>query len=210
MNNPSRVNDTQLQQHPQYMNNPSRINDMQPRHQGHSFTFQSSTISYGGANGAFYTSSNTRRIGSDGVTFEESKEADSTTGEASHRVSRALHRKGHSLERKLNSDRRVDSRETLHNLNQDELVGFEEAWNGKARKHLPGRTGSFGGQHNVGIRSIGQNAQASGGGLELPSTESTHPTGTVRPDPSEKAVSSSSGRTKKSVDIRERSGKGRD
>jgi hypothetical protein len=212
MNNPNRINDIQLQlqPHTQNMNNPSRVNDMQPRHQGHSLTFQSSTVLYGGANGACYTSSNIRRTGTDGVTFEESKEADIASGQASHRISRALHRKGHSLERKLNSDGRVDSRETLHNLNQDELAGFEEVWNGKARKHLPGRTGSFGGQHNVGINSIGQNAQASRGVLALPSIDSTHPTSTVRPDPSEKAVSSRSGITKKSVDIRKRSRMGQE
>lgn len=32
-----------------------------------SFTFQSSSVSYGGANGAFYTTSATRRSGTDGV-----------------------------------------------------------------------------------------------------------------------------------------------
>lgn len=34
-----------------------------------SFTFQSSSVSYGGANGAFYTTSRTRRSGTDGVSF---------------------------------------------------------------------------------------------------------------------------------------------
>lgn len=40
---------------------------MQP--EVNSFTFQSSSVSYGGANGAFYTTSNTRRTGSDGVSL---------------------------------------------------------------------------------------------------------------------------------------------
>lgn len=35
--------------------------------QTHSFTFQSSTVTYGGSNGAYHTSSTTRRSGSDGV-----------------------------------------------------------------------------------------------------------------------------------------------
>jgi len=39
----------------------------QPQSQG--FFFQSSTVSYGGANGTYYTSSRTRRSGSDGVSI---------------------------------------------------------------------------------------------------------------------------------------------
>ncbi|XP_077235515.1 uncharacterized protein LOC143877386 isoform X3 [Tasmannia lanceolata] len=31
----------------------------------------------------------------------------------------------------------------LHNLNKDDLAGFEEAWKGKARKHLPGSNQGF-------------------------------------------------------------------
>ncbi|XLU41587.1 hypothetical protein S245_036401, partial [Arachis hypogaea] len=76
--------------------------------QTQSFCFQSSTVRYGGANGTYYTSSTTRRTGSDGVTFEVAKEADSSIKEASHRVSKGIHGKGHSLTRKLNSDGRVD------------------------------------------------------------------------------------------------------
>nr|KJB20819.1 hypothetical protein B456_003G166700 [Gossypium raimondii] len=129
--------------HLQYMNgyNGSYQRQQQPP-QTRSFTFQSSTVTYGGANGAYYTSSKTRRSGSDGITFEESKEANTATGQASHRVSRGLHDKGHSVTRKLNSDGRVETMQALHNLNEDELSGFEEAWNGNARKHLPGWSGS--------------------------------------------------------------------
>lgn len=32
----------------------------------------------------------------------------------------------------------------------DELAGFEDAWNGKARNHLPGWTGSFSGHIDMG------------------------------------------------------------
>ena len=35
--------------------------------QAQSFTFQSSMVTYGGSNGAYYTSSTTKRTGSDGV-----------------------------------------------------------------------------------------------------------------------------------------------
>ncbi|KAG0473124.1 hypothetical protein HPP92_014981 [Vanilla planifolia] len=102
-----------------------------------SFFFQSSTVSYGCPNGSYYTSSTTRRGGGDGVILEENKEADSTTGKASHRVSRGIHSKGHSVTRKLNSDGSVDTLQALHNLNEDELTGFEETWNDKARDFLP-------------------------------------------------------------------------
>lgn len=94
----------------------------QPQPQSHSFTFSSSTVSYGGANGAYYTYSNTRRTGSDGVSsfndhkvglflvscflysrtfvndvlqlaIEENKEADSASRQATHKISRGLHNK---------------------------------------------------------------------------------------------------------------------
>ncbi|KAK9147883.1 hypothetical protein Scep_006640 [Stephania cephalantha] len=59
--------------------------------QTRNFSFQSSTVTYGGPNGAYYTSSTSRRTGNDRVMVEESKEADSTTGKATHRISRGLH-----------------------------------------------------------------------------------------------------------------------
>ncbi|KAI0520203.1 hypothetical protein KFK09_007674 [Dendrobium nobile] len=107
------------------------------RQQNGSFFFQSSTVSYGGPSGTYYTSSTTRRAGGDGVVMEESKEADLTNRKASHRISKGMHGKGHSVTRKLNSDGRVDTLQTLHNLNEDELENFEEDWNGKARQYLP-------------------------------------------------------------------------
>ncbi|XP_021305379.1 uncharacterized protein LOC8069083 isoform X4 [Sorghum bicolor] len=106
--------------------------------QARTFTYQSSSVTYGGINGAYYTASTTRRTGSDGITVEESKEADTTTKEATHRISRGIHDKGHSLTRKLNSDGKVDTTQTMHNLNEDELAGFEESWKGNAGHYLPG------------------------------------------------------------------------
>ncbi|XP_037423411.1 nuclear pore complex protein Nup98-Nup96-like [Triticum dicoccoides] len=121
----------------QMRRDPSRANGGgQP--QSRSFTYQSSTVTYGGINGAYYTASKTRRSGSDGITVEESKEADTTTKEATHRISRGIHDKGHSVTRKLKSDGKVDSTQILHNLNEDELPGFEESWKGNAGQHLPG------------------------------------------------------------------------
>ncbi|KAL6659535.1 hypothetical protein ACP70R_003575 [Stipagrostis hirtigluma subsp. patula] len=106
--------------------------------QPQTFMFQSSTVTYGGPNGACYTASTTRRTGGDGITLEESKEADTTTRKATHRISRGIGNKGHSLTRKLNSDGHVNTLQTLHNLNEDDLAGFEESWQRNARENLPG------------------------------------------------------------------------
>lgn len=110
--------------------------------QPQTFKVHSCKVSYGGIDGVYYTSSATRKMGSDGVVMEECKEADKRTGEAAHRISRGLHNKGHSVTRKLNCDGKVDTLQTLHNLNEDELGSFEEAWNGNFRSHLPSWTGS--------------------------------------------------------------------
>ncbi|KAJ9173466.1 hypothetical protein P3X46_016593 [Hevea brasiliensis] len=157
--------------HLQYINGRNRYPVMEHQPQTRSFTFQSSAVTYGGSNGAYYTSSKSRRTGSDGVTIEESKEADSATRQAAHRISRGLKGKGHTLERRLNSDGKVDAMQTLHNIQEDELAGFEEAWKGSARQCLPGWSGSFSGHDSIGASIGGQNAQASRGGWALPSTE---------------------------------------
>ncbi|KAM0915046.1 hypothetical protein ACQ4PT_011083 [Festuca glaucescens] len=121
----------------QLRRDPNRANGRgQP--QSRTFTYQSSSVTYGGINGAYYTASKTRRSGSDGITVEESKEADTTTKEATHRISRGIHDKGHSVTKKLKSDGKVDSTQILHNLNEDELPGFEESWRGNAGHQLPG------------------------------------------------------------------------
>jgi hypothetical protein len=149
----------------------NRFNAQQPQPQTRSFSFQSSTVSYGDPNGAYYTSSKTRRTGSDGVTLEESKEADSSTRQASHRISRGLHDKGHTLSRKLKPDGKVDTMQTLHNINEEQLAGFEEEWKGKGQKYLPGWSGSIGASHS------GQAEHAGQGGWLLPSSEHSHPVG---------------------------------
>ncbi|XP_057455349.1 uncharacterized protein LOC130746670 isoform X2 [Lotus japonicus] len=105
---------------------------------GGKISFQTSRVTYGGIDGAYYTSTRSRKIGADGVAMEESKEADSTTGQATHRITRGINDKGHSVLRKLDSDGKVDTMQTLHNLNEDDLAGFEEAWKGNNIGHLPG------------------------------------------------------------------------
>lgn len=100
-------------------------------------SFQTSKVTYGGIDGAYYTSTRSRRMGTDGVVIEESKEADTSTGQATHRITRGIHDKGHSVLRKLDSDGKVGTTQTLHNLNEDELAHFEEAWKGNNLGQLP-------------------------------------------------------------------------
>lgn len=169
---PDDVAEERRNKHMQYRNAFNRVNGTQAQPQVQSFTFQSSTVTYGGGNGAYYSSSRTRRTGSDGLTVEESRKADTSTGQATHRISRGIHDKGHSVTRKLDSGGKVDTMQTLHNLNEDELTAFEDAWKGNARKHLPGWSERFGTLHNMGSSSSIQNGQAGRGGWALPSTES--------------------------------------
>ncbi|XP_074317777.1 uncharacterized protein LOC141653815 isoform X2 [Silene latifolia] len=145
----------------------NRMSYAQPQSQF--YTFQSSSVSYGGGDGAYYTKSMTKRAGSDGVAFEELKEADSSTGRANHRISRGLHNKGHTLSRKLNSDGKVDTSQILHNLGEGELDGFEQAWEGSSGRHLTGSRQRLEG----GNFGPGSSGQASRGGWALPSTQ--HP-----------------------------------
>ncbi|KAF8712716.1 hypothetical protein HU200_028481 [Digitaria exilis] len=133
---PDEVEGNKRPKHGQLGREFSRASTSHPQPQ--TFMFQSSTVSYGGPYGTCYTSSTTRRTGADGITLEESKEADTTTGKATHRVSRGIGSKGHSLTRNLNSDGHVNTLQTLHNLNQDELGAFEESWRRNARDNLPG------------------------------------------------------------------------
>ncbi|RWW30267.1 hypothetical protein GW17_00005160 [Ensete ventricosum] len=156
----------------QYVNNFNQSNRMQSH--SHSITFQSSTVTCGGPNGAYYTSSTTRRMGDDGFIMEESKEADTTTGRATHRVSRGIRDKGHSLTRKLNSDGRVDTLQTLHNLNEDELPVFEEDWKGNAKQRLPG--------WKPGLDLLDDRNEQTRG-WALPSTERPHDSGRMRSQP---------------------------
>ncbi|XP_073134034.1 uncharacterized protein [Henckelia pumila] len=168
-----------------HKNNINLLNQGRPRPQTQSFTFQSSSFTYGGANGAYYTSSSTRRAGSDGLTFEEFKEANSSTGQATHRVSKGIHEKGHSMTRKLKSDGHVDTMQTLHNLNKDELSGFEEAWLGNAKKHLPGWSEKLTLQDAM---ASGSNQRSQNrGGWALPSTERSSNVRSLKPENRRKA-----------------------
>ncbi|WOK95325.1 myeloid leukemia factor 1 [Canna indica] len=71
--------------HNQFKNDIDHFNRMHLR--GHSYAYRSSTVTYGGPNGACYTSSTFKRTGTDGTVLEETKEDDATTGKATHKIS---------------------------------------------------------------------------------------------------------------------------
>ncbi|PIN25770.1 hypothetical protein CDL12_01482 [Handroanthus impetiginosus] len=161
---------------------------------GQSFSFQ--RVAYGGPDGLYYTSSMGKRAGSDGVFLMEMKEEDRTVGESLHTISKGILDKGHSLTKKQSSDGRVDSVQTLHNLNEDELAGFEENWKTNADKVLPGWNNGFNLLENSGAdKSIWDDfANWSGwGGWPFPSLE-YYGNGGAQPDgesqgPSSRATS---------------------
>ncbi|KAL9670498.1 hypothetical protein QQ045_008051 [Rhodiola kirilowii] len=120
-------------------NDHEKKDDAKPQVKSQSFSYRK--VTYGGVDGAYRTSTVSRRTGSDGVVLEESKAADKITGQAEHRISRGIQHKGHSVTRMLKPDGKVETVQTLHNLNEDELAGFEESsWKGNiAGKHSGGQ-----------------------------------------------------------------------
>ncbi|XVF33505.1 hypothetical protein REPUB_Repub17cG0174300 [Reevesia pubescens] len=168
--------------------------------QAPSFSVQTCKVTYSGIDGAYYTSTKSRKTGSDGVVIEERKEADRTTGQATHRISRGIHDKGHSLTRKLNSDGKVDTTQTLHNLNEDELAKFGEAWKGNSQGGLlPSWSGGFSMQANAGSRIDEQMGKAVWDSWRLPFREQAQNTTGQGAD--SEARTNSGGRTKKIVRI---------
>ncbi|KAF3440243.1 hypothetical protein FNV43_RR18526 [Rhamnella rubrinervis] len=176
-------------------NEPYKVKGTQP--QNRSYNFQTCKVTYGGVDGAYYTSSRTRKAGGDGVVVEETKEADKTTGQATHKLSRGIHDKGHSVTRKLNSDGKVDMLQTLHNINEDELSGFEKMWNRNVEGRFPGRRDEFDRYNHAGSSSSEQKGGTSQGGWLLPSSIG------AKPADNEARTSSTTGggRTKKVVRI---------
>nr|GMD94275.1 Myeloid leukemia factor 1 [Ipomoea batatas] len=83
--------------------------------------------------------------------------------------------------RKLNSDGRVDTMQTLHNLNEVELPSFEEDWKGKSKMHLPSWSEGLNANGAIGDGSNAQNGVASRGGWALPSTERVPQSSSMRP-----------------------------
>ncbi|KAF2313159.1 hypothetical protein GH714_009537 [Hevea brasiliensis] len=187
--------------HWQYINGHNRFHDIEQQPQTHSFTFQSSTMTYGGPNGSYYTSLKSTRTGSDGLTIEESKEADSVSRQATHRISRGLHNTLFvqvTLTRKLNSDGKVDTMQTCIIFKKMNLL-FSKKLGREMPDGLPGWSGSFSGLDNM-------ECTGKQGNWALPSTE--HWNGAVA-DARDRAGSSRmqhSGRMKSSSDIKGKSG----
>ncbi|KAL2536511.1 Calcium-binding EF-hand family protein [Forsythia ovata] len=137
-----------------------------------SFIYQ--RVAYGGLDGVYYSSSTGKMTGGDGVVLMEMKEEDKIVGESLHTLSKGIHDKGHSVTTKHSSDGRVNSLQTLHNLNEDELASFEENWKITAEKNLPGWNNGFNLLDNSGsdIGAWNDFPNWSGwGGWALPSLE---------------------------------------
>lgn len=94
-------------------------------------------VTYGGIDGAYY-SETTSHVSNNGMTLEETKKANRSTGEATHKISRGIDDKGHSVFRRLDSDGKVNTTQILHNLNEDDVTGFEKLWKVDADRHLQG------------------------------------------------------------------------
>ncbi|BBN03242.1 hypothetical protein MPTK1_2g21950 [Marchantia polymorpha subsp. ruderalis] len=102
-----------------------------------SYSYQSSSVTYGGTNGPYYASHSSRRIGPDGVYEEEHQEKDLAAGKESHKILHGLGNKGRALTRKRNAEGREEKFETLHNLALDEVQDFERKWEVRAEKSFP-------------------------------------------------------------------------
>ncbi|KAL7591636.1 hypothetical protein Lser_V15G31746 [Lactuca serriola] len=170
--------------------NHNRIDGSRSKNQSISFK----KVTYGGINGAYYTATTTRKSNNDGVVLEDTKEANKTTGQATHRISKGIHDKGHSVTRKLGTDGEVDTVQTLHNLNQDELASFEEEWKGNADMHIP--------DWNEEFNSFGKPRFGSMGpfGLALEAADGSQRSGRLRAENQEQ-TSSSRSQPKKVVTI---------
>ncbi|CAI8600786.1 unnamed protein product [Vicia faba] len=131
------VDDVEMQTNGVTYENDHRKSEEPSKSHNCNMSFKTSRVTYGGISGAYYTSTRTRKTGSDGMVIEESKEADTSRGEATHRITRGVHDKGHSVLRKFDSDGKVNTTQMLHNLNEDELARFEETWKGNNRGRLP-------------------------------------------------------------------------
>lgn len=137
-------------------------------------TFSYQRVSYGGINGTYYTASVTRKAASDGVVFMEINEEDKTVGEALNTVSRGVRNKGHSATTRCASDGKVDTMQTLHNLNEDELPGFEETWKSSSQSLPPDWTNGPNLLENAGFGDSRWGGWwPNWGSLMLPSTDPT-------------------------------------
>ncbi|KAF3613687.1 hypothetical protein T459_01470 [Capsicum annuum] len=130
------------------------VNNNKPRKKSNgSQSFSYRRVAYGGLNGMYYTCSEGRMMGPDGVVLAEMKEDDNMIGESLHTISKGIHNKGHSVTTKHSSDGQDNTLQTLHNLNEDELGDFEQNWKSSADKYLPGWDKGFSLLENQGSMS---------------------------------------------------------
>lgn len=103
-----------------------------------SYSFQSSSTSFGGSGGSYYSSSSMRRVGPDGVVQEEHEERDSS-GKESRTSARGLREQVHAITKKRNAASGPESTvETLRNLTPEEAPHFDAQWETHAQRSLPG------------------------------------------------------------------------
>ncbi|KAL3697406.1 hypothetical protein R1sor_011482 [Riccia sorocarpa] len=126
---------------PEVRTHRSRDTNVAPRQQSanapFTYSYQSSSVTYGGANGPYYAAHSSRRRGPDGVYEEEHAEKDITSGREHHHVVHGLGNKGRALTRKRNAEGREEKFEMLHNLAEDEVHGFERTWETQAQQAFP-------------------------------------------------------------------------
>ncbi|XP_059651553.1 uncharacterized protein LOC132299111 isoform X2 [Cornus florida] len=163
----------------------------------HTFSFQ--RVAYGGPEGMYYTSSMARASTGDGVVLLETKEEDKTMGQSLHTVSKGIKDKGLSLTKKHNSDGKVDTLQTLHNLNEDELSSFDGAWKSNVQRYFPGWDDKFSLLEYPGSSS-GWNGHPTWGGWALPSAEHLGDAKGMKRDTGAKTLSSGQ-RAKKVVRV---------
>ncbi|XP_057498134.1 uncharacterized protein LOC130782751 isoform X2 [Actinidia eriantha] len=162
-----------------------------------SFSYQ--RVAYGGLNGMYYSASVTRKSGNGGVVMMEINEEDKTVGQAQNTVSRGIQDKGHSVSTKRTSDGKVDTLHTLHNLNEDELAGFEETWKANEQILPSDWNSSFNLLENADSSDRGWNWWPTWGGWALPPTEHSADAGANLPQL--ETGTSSRGRAKKTVPV---------
>ncbi|XP_076948709.1 uncharacterized protein LOC143621060 [Bidens hawaiensis] len=169
-----------------------------PAHKPHdSSGFSFRRVAYGGINGVYYSSSIGHRTGSDGMVLLEIKEEDKTVGEATHTISRGINEKGHTLTKRRDPSGKEDSLQILHNLNEDELDGFEENWKVNADKYMPGWSDGFSSLENAGYGQLGWNADEGWDGWALPWMDMWGTDGAMVPAGGEPSSGSSTTRVKK-------------
>ncbi|KAH7415107.1 hypothetical protein KP509_14G027600 [Ceratopteris richardii] len=118
---------------------PQRSSNMQQSNRSYqNYSFQSSSMSFGGSGGSFYSSSSMRRVGPDGIVQEEHVERDSS-GKESRTSARGLRDQIHAVTKRRNTVSGPETTvETLRNLEPEEVPHFDARWEAQAQRNLQG------------------------------------------------------------------------